>query len=256
MQFSPFAYMGTEESAGLVDTGLSLYLDAGVVSSYPGSGSSWNDIAGVYAQNFTLYNSPSHTSGDTGYFDFNGSSQYAANGTENVYVNTDSGSVEWTIETISEADNIGGSGAYKALATVWHGTGNQIWWHGLSGATTGGIHWALRESGAAGGDSQFYNSSAIYSVNTLTHMVWKISYPNSTLNAWINGTQVITDDALTVDDLRAPIGGGYLDIGRQGAGNHWDGKIAVVRIYNEYGFSSSDVTQNYNYWRNTRGYNI
>ena len=62
-------------SAGLVTDGLTLNLDAGDSASYPGSGSTWTDLAGT-ADNITLVNSPTYTSGTPAYFTFNGSNQY------------------------------------------------------------------------------------------------------------------------------------------------------------------------------------
>ena len=59
----------------LVTSGLTLQLDAGNSSSYPGSGTTWTDLAGTQ-QNITLVNSPTFTSGTPAYFTFNGSSQY------------------------------------------------------------------------------------------------------------------------------------------------------------------------------------
>jgi hypothetical protein len=52
-----------------VSAGLQLYLDAGNPASYPGSGSTWTDL--VAAKAFTLYNSPTYSSNNGGYLNFN-----------------------------------------------------------------------------------------------------------------------------------------------------------------------------------------
>lgn len=250
----PFAFMGSSAAGELVNDGLVLYLDAGDTASYPGTGTTWTDLSST-GQNYTLNGSPTptHVSGDQGYFTMDGSSQYFENPVSNAYITPASSSVEWTIETIAESNTLSG---YRGLATVWHSGTNQVWWHGLSGATSGGVHWALRSDPAQGGSSQFYNSSAIYSLNTLTHMIWKVNYTAQTLNCWLNGTQVITDDALTIDSMDTAGSDSYLQIGKQNSGNYWSGKIAMVRIYNEYGFTTENAEQNYDYWKNTRGYAI
>lgn len=56
--------------------GLVLSLDAGNTSSYPGSGTVWNDLSG-FNYNATLINSPAYSSDGSGSFIFNGSSNYA-----------------------------------------------------------------------------------------------------------------------------------------------------------------------------------
>jgi hypothetical protein len=63
-------------SSGIVTNGLIVYLDAGNPSSYSGSGSSWLDLSGN-GNNFTLVNSPTYSSSNGGYLNFNGINQYA-----------------------------------------------------------------------------------------------------------------------------------------------------------------------------------
>ena len=65
-----------------VTAGLMYYIDAGNTDSYPGSGSSMNNIAGTAAGAATVANGPTFTSAGTGsYFSFNGTTQvvYTAN---------------------------------------------------------------------------------------------------------------------------------------------------------------------------------
>jgi hypothetical protein len=60
---------------GIVQSGLVLNLDAGVSSSYSGSGTTWTDLSGN-GYNFTIYGSPTYNS--SGYFTFanNQTTQY------------------------------------------------------------------------------------------------------------------------------------------------------------------------------------
>ena len=48
---------------------LTCYLNAGNTTSYSGSGTSWTDLSGN-GNHFTIYGSPSYTSGSSGYFTF------------------------------------------------------------------------------------------------------------------------------------------------------------------------------------------
>jgi hypothetical protein len=68
--------MGTNYNPQIVTSGLVLALDAANPKSYPGSGTSWNDLSGN-GNHLTLYNSPTFASTNRGTISFNGTSQYA-----------------------------------------------------------------------------------------------------------------------------------------------------------------------------------
>jgi len=63
--------MATEYNPKIVTDNLVLCLDAGNTKSYPGSGTTWNDLSGQN-NDMTLTSAPSHTSGSGGYFQFDG----------------------------------------------------------------------------------------------------------------------------------------------------------------------------------------
>lgn len=62
-------------NTSLVRDGLVMYLDAANVKSYPGSGTSWNDLSGNN-KNGTLTNSPTYST--NGYLQFNGVNNYVS----------------------------------------------------------------------------------------------------------------------------------------------------------------------------------
>lgn len=62
-----------------ITSNLIVHLDAGVSTSYPGSGSTWFDLSGQN-NDFTLTNSPTYSSDNGGKFQFNGSNQGASGG--------------------------------------------------------------------------------------------------------------------------------------------------------------------------------
>jgi len=66
----------TPVSQQIVLNGLVLNLDAGNLQSYPGSGTAWNDIGGLY-NNITLTNGPTYSSDNQGSIVFDGSNDYA-----------------------------------------------------------------------------------------------------------------------------------------------------------------------------------
>ena len=59
-----------------VTSGLVFYVDAGVSTSYPGTGASWYDLS-TNAITASLVNTPTFSSTSGSYFEFNGSNQYA-----------------------------------------------------------------------------------------------------------------------------------------------------------------------------------
>jgi hypothetical protein len=62
-------------SRGVVRAGLVLDLDAGVPSSYPGTGTTWTDLS-VYGNNGTLTNGPTFSSSNGGVIVFDGTDDY------------------------------------------------------------------------------------------------------------------------------------------------------------------------------------
>ena len=67
--------MSTEGGPNVVEEGLVLALDAGNTKSYPGSGTTWNDLSGN-TFNGSLFNSPTFNSDNAGSIVFDGSNDY------------------------------------------------------------------------------------------------------------------------------------------------------------------------------------
>jgi hypothetical protein len=66
--------MALVHSPKIITNGLRYFLHAGVTKSYPGTGTTWFDLAG--GTNSTLVNSPTYSTADGGYFAFNGTNSY------------------------------------------------------------------------------------------------------------------------------------------------------------------------------------
>lgn len=73
---SPIMLSKPSVAPSYVTDGLLIYLDAGNVESYPGSGTTWTDLTGN-GYNSTLVNSPTYSNTDGGVLQFNGSNNYA-----------------------------------------------------------------------------------------------------------------------------------------------------------------------------------
>ena len=69
--------MGLSHSPKIVTNGLVLALDAANNKSYPGSGTSWNDLSNT-GKNLTLTNGPTFSAANLGSIVFDGTNDYAA----------------------------------------------------------------------------------------------------------------------------------------------------------------------------------
>ena len=77
MSYASYASSGGGGGSGIVTQNLVLNLDAGDINSWSGSGTSWNDLSGQ-GNHATLVNGPSFGYGSGGYFNFDGTNDYAA----------------------------------------------------------------------------------------------------------------------------------------------------------------------------------
>lgn len=78
MNFAPFAFQNSAATTPVIPTsGLTLWLDAGNVASYPGTGTTWYDLSGLN-NNGTLTNGAVYDSLGGGSIYFDGSNDYVA----------------------------------------------------------------------------------------------------------------------------------------------------------------------------------
>lgn len=207
-------------SAPIVTSGLTLQLDAGNTSSYPGSGTTWTDLAGTQ-QNITLTNSPTFTSGTPAYFTFNGSSQYG----------TGSGAVLTTT---------------SYTKSVWFYL-NATADNNLISSDTGGHFMYLASSSkiycghANWGNYQVFPSTANIGLNTWYNATLTFNTTDGMV-LYLNGTQ----DSTYTANKTAHGGNSSTNIGCFGAGgNLLNGRIAKVYCYDR-SLTAAEVLQNYN----------
>jgi hypothetical protein len=214
---------------GLVTSNLVLHLDPGNPSSYPGSGTTWTDIAGT-AQNLTLYGSPTYTSGTPSYFTFDGSTQRAAG--------TDTGVVNTTAYTKSAWFYLNGYQDNNILS----GDGHFIYM-GPSASVDKKIY-----SGHANwGSFTAYPSSATINLSTWYNVTLTFSTTNG-MTLYINGAQ---DSTYTAQKTAMP-GTGTVSVAAYLTGNLLNGRVGKVLIYNTE-LSAADVLQNFNTDKATYG---
>ena len=227
----------TVVDAQSVTAGLVYYIDAGNVSSYSGTGSSINNIAGTAPGASTTTGSPAFTSaGQSSYFTFNGSTQYiytanligqslSGNITIECWVNTstDNGVV------VDERGQVGGG---------WQDSQIEIVAGNLKVAT-----WS-------------YSIGAGTVVGPVTRNVWQqytLTQNATTTTGYINGST--TASAAHVREFSAA--GLYYgimlgDITNLGDGSYLAGNWSILKVYNR-ALTQAEVQQNFNAIRSRYG---
>jgi hypothetical protein len=212
--------MAFSYSPKIVTDGLVFAVDAANKKSYPGSGTTWADLAG--ANDGTLINGPTFDSGDGGSIVFDGSN-------DRVSTNYNEALNDFTICAWFKGEN---QGSTRRIADKSYTGGFWLGYHG-GNSTTGYWGGGIRQSGAPYGlyigpfDSTRWNFISMKREGT-----------TQTLNGnglTLSSSQTVSGNSLSTDNLLIGYGGGQ----------YMNGNIAIVKIYNR-ALSSTEVTQNYN----------
>jgi hypothetical protein len=209
-------------ATSVVNDNLVINLDAGNISSYPGSGTVWTNL--VDSSNYTISNG-SFDSADGGSIVFNGTSTFVPIGSPL------SSGTHYTMEAWVRADIV--TGARNVLSSS-----NNVFWN--NGSTL---------SGGVGGSFSLVTSSS-FPANAWRHVVLTFNDATNTMRLYINGTQVSQNLSVTQsyvsETLRIGSHFGVSPI------SFWDGKIAQVRVYDT-DLSAAGVLNNFNATRSRYG---
>ena len=228
--------MGTTyHNKPIVTDGLVFYVDAANKVSYPGSGTTWTDLAG--SNDGTLTNGPTFDSGNGGSIVLDGSNDYVSIPPTNfntVLTNT------ITLETFINISNTSG---YQLIGggqdnTLYRYTAAFNW--NQSGQSKLGF-----DLEAASGQVRLLSSST-YTSNNWLHLVG--TYDGSTAKFYVNNILEDTDSGTSgnVNDFDGFILGRDINLS---AGRVFNGKMACYKVYNR-ALSASEVFQNYNALKN------
>ena len=222
-------------TGSVVTSGLIMSLNAGNVSSYPGSGTSWTDTIGgkVFTLAGTL-GAPIYNSSNSGYINFNASAGHYGSATS-----FDSVLTTYTIEVWHLFN-----GTSTGAAPVLFGEGRASYSNFMMG-TTGGRTSPLKiqggfwngawQQGTTNPDDYFQPSNGWYQfVNT---------YDGSNIKFYANNTLRLTK---TPSDFTISKSGLGLNImRRQDVANYWGGGVSIIRVYNR-GLSAEEISTNFN----------
>jgi hypothetical protein len=204
----------------IITDGLTLLLDAGYVSSYPRSGSRWDDLS-FSGNNGTLINTPTFNSSNNGYLTFNGNTQYV---------------------------NVGGTplGLSSYTKNIWFYLNSTSDNNLLSSDTGGHFMFFASTNKLYCGHSNWGVYTVFPSVTNFSNGVWyNACVTFDTTNGFVLYVNGVQDNTYTAQ--KTPIGGnGSTRIGAFGAGNNLlNGRVSVAMTYNRV-LSSTEVLKNYN----------
>jgi hypothetical protein len=214
----------------IITDGLVLYLDAANVKSYPGSGTTWTDIAA--GNNGTLINGPTFNSANGGSIVFDGVDDYVNLGnpsslnitaeiTLSVWVKIPSYNTGVFSDIIRKGISFGGSDASYFIGII----------------NDGRISWEIVN------DSNVRQTRVVSAVDAAAYNgLWTNftgTYDGSRLTLYING--ILYSTALFgLSPIRVRTGNVTI-----GGTRYLDGKVSNVVIYNR-ALSAQEILQNYN----------
>jgi hypothetical protein len=227
--------MGVSGGPNIIrDSSLVLELDAADRNSYPGSGTTWNDMSGN-GNNGTLVNGPAFTSSNGGVISFDGINDYAI-------INNSStlkmGGLSYTGEVWI---SITGSSTTERMIyeyNTWSNSGT----YQLTTLTSTTISTTFPEAYAVGAQAATYTYSPLSS-NIWVHISNQFDTTNNALRLYVNGT--LTTQITGVTQEIGNITSNLYIMSRAGTSLFVPAKLGLLRIYNK-ALSASEILQNYN----------
>jgi hypothetical protein len=210
---------------GIIQSGLVLNLDAGVSSSYSGSGTTWTDLSGN-GNNLTLTNSPTwnssgyFTTGSTGYFTGSGNSSIPIGNSNYTMIawvrqNSSWGSARGII-SIGGYNTTNQSNALRTASNTNVGNFIHYWW---------------------GNDLTVSNNNAGLSVGTWFMVAAQFDGTNR--RVWANTTNVGSDTPVGHNVTSTTI-----QVGKTVGTEYFQGDIAIAQVYNR-ALTASEIQQNF-----------
>jgi hypothetical protein len=218
---------------GVVQSGLVLNLDAGVSTSYPGSGTTWTDLSGN-GNTGTLTNGPTYDSTNGGYIVFDGTNDYVNIVDAAILDLTASITSEaWVFavkstgiqNVISKSSSIQNNGyIYPRTDNGWN---NCSFYLNIGTWTTLSTAWPSRNA--------WHHTAATYDGNAMS------IYINGNLVASKSQTGAISTNtnALSIGD-------------QPGYSEYFGGNLSNLRLYNR-ALTAAEVKQNFNALRGRFG---
>jgi hypothetical protein len=217
--------------ACITTNGLILHYDPSNTSSYPGTGTTINDLSGV-----GMHGTMSNLTFTSPYFTFNGTSSQISI-PDNPILEPTAG--DWSIEMWVNQSTI--TGATRTLIAKTDGGNTADWGYGLRTLSNGNTYMEM-----ANGSAGVTSTSSTLSINTWYQVVgvWTNVSTNS-LALYINGS-LIGSTSHTFNSIKNTTSPLYIGSFNGGQFPQWlNGSVGIVRVYNS-ALTASQVLGNYN----------
>ena len=245
---------------GIVTNGLILDLDAAKRDSYPGTGTTWNDISGNQ-NNGTLVNGPTYNSANGGSLVFDGSNDYVNLG--NIFNEVFAGtSKKFTISSWVKFNSLQRITILAKLGDSSFGENQRQFYFGIGSYGSYELVFLAFFSLVGGGYREYRTVGANIQTNTFYNLV--ISYDGSFADAnrfglYVNGASYSVTPTQSLGswgDIQSGTArlsiGAYVGTSSSSPIGLLNGNIAQVSIYNR-ALSAAEVSQNYNALRGRYG---
>ena len=219
--------MASKGGPDIVENGLTLFLDASNIRSYPGSGTTWSDLSGN-GNTGTLTNGPTFSAGNLGSIVFDGTNDYVNISNTSILNNSSQTINIWFLYTSIPGNGVSVIGKHDSAGS----------WNGYNmGLYNGVVFCQFKPSSNTDAGSVSTNMSA----NTWTLITLKFTI-GSTLTLYKNGNKISTNALSSVSMTSQPIRIGL------SVDTYWSalpGRVASVQIYSRE-LPDDEVLQNYN----------
>jgi hypothetical protein len=227
----------TFNEKNIVRSGLILHLDAGVSSSYPGSGTTWTDLTGN-GYNAVLTNGPTYSTAGGGSIVLDGTNDHALVNV-NSWIRSTSSTYTFSSFFYYNGSTNGGA-PYSVMTSPNDNNNNDGFWQHLN---LGPWYWRTEDnvSGEFGGqveassgfsNGNWYHTATVVKTNSLSF--YRNGILVSTISTSFNWANLRNDGTAYIY-----IGTGYGDL------YFMNGNIGDFQMYNRE-LSASEILQNYN----------
>ena len=206
----------------IVTNGLVLYLDAGYSTSYPTTGTTWNNVSGVSGGTGTLTNGPTYSSANGGSILFDGIDDYVTGST----LVTPSFSVNFWFKPLLVRD-------YNPVFYI-NNWGDFIWHTTSNGSIYCGTDVNTRFTPSSNGCG-----AGSVSLNTIQNFTY--TFNSGTGSLYKNGTLLVSSNS----QLTPSSSGTIKQYGMSGLGNNGNFNSYIFQIYNR-ALTATEVLQNFN----------
>ncbi|MCX6728413.1 MAG: prepilin-type N-terminal cleavage/methylation domain-containing protein [Candidatus Saccharibacteria bacterium] len=213
-----------------------LYLDAGISTSYPGTGAIWYDLSGN-GNNGTLANGPNYSSSNGGSLGFN----YDIPNYVTVALANSFNKTEGTINLWVNPTRYNGGNGY--FVNREDATPNATDWFWI-GPYSDTFYFRIGNGAdCCSNDLSFGSVSTVIPINTWTNMsfTWKI---NGRSVIYKNGNPLTSRTIGNIPNTN-PATNGTFGLGHTNGPSYFDGKMSVIQSYNR-ALSTNEIQQNYN----------